>query len=193
MRKLSLLLLLIFFINGGLLADESPLQIIKERNQKVKQILDKAGKNISDSTKAKLKDIINSVIDFEELSRVALGKYWDERTQTEKEDFTDVFQQLIRNSSIKKLELYRADEIDYERPEIDGDKAEIITYAMKDRKEAEIIYKMHKLENEWKVYDIVIDGLSTAYNYRESFYKEIEKSSYTEMYDKLLDRLEEQQ
>jgi phospholipid transport system substrate-binding protein len=192
MRKLSLLSLLIFFIIQSSFADESPLQIIKLRNQKVKEILDTAGEKVAEKTKEELKEIINGIIDFQQLSRMALGKYWDERTEAERKEFVDVFQQLIRNSSVKKLEVYKADKIVYEDPEINGDKAEIITLAYKDRKEAEIIYKMHKPAGEWKVYDIEIDGVSTALNYRESFYKQIAKTSYTEMFDKLVERLEEE-
>lgn len=192
MRKLSLLWALIFLVAQNTFADESPLEMIKQRNQKVKQVLNSAGENISEKTKEELKNIINGVIDFQRLSRIALGKYWNERTETEKKDFVDVFQQLIRNSSVKKLEVYKADKIVYEEPEIDGDKVEIITFAYKDRKEAEITYKMHKVGVEWKVYDIKIDGVSTAINYRESFYKQIAKTSYLEMYDKLVNRLKKQ-
>ena len=192
MRKLSLLWALIFLVAQGTFADESPLEMIKQRNQKIQQVFNSAGKNVSEKTKEELKDIINGVIDFQRLSRIALGKYWNERTEAEKKDFVDVFQELIRNSSVKKLEVYKADKIVYDDPEIDGDKAEIITLAYKDRKEAEILYKMHKVGAEWKVYDIEIDGVSTAINYRESFYKQIAKTSYSEMYDKLVDRLEEQ-
>lgn len=192
MRKLSILWVLIFLVTQNIFANESPLEMIKHRNQKVKQVLDAAGDNISEKTKGELKELINGVIDFQRLSKIALGKYWNERTKAEQNNFVDVFQELIRNSSIKKLEVYKADKIVYEEPEIDGDKVEVITLAYKDRKEAEVLYKMHKVGAEWKVYDIEIDGVSTAINYRESFYKQIAKTSYIEMYDKLVSKLEKQ-
>ena len=50
---------------------------------------------------------------------------------------------------------------------------------------------MHEVGGEWKAYDIVIDGASTARNYRDSFYKQIAKSSYKEMFDKLVTKLAE--
>ena len=173
------------------LADQSPLDLIKLRNQEVEQILDRAGDSVNVETKEQLKDVINGCIDFAELSRLALGKYWDERTEQEKSDFVAVFQQLIRNSSVKKLEVYKADKIEYEKPEIDGNKAEVLQIAYKKRKQVEVLYKLHLFNQEWKVYDMEIDGVSTARNYRESFYKQIAKSSYQEMYDKLVKRLEQ--
>ncbi len=168
---------------------ESPLALIQARNDTIKILIDTAGDEVDSATKEKLKDIINGLIDFRELSRLALGKYWDERNDKEKEEFTNVFRQLIRNSSVKKLEIYRADKIKYDDPEMKDGKATITTFAYKGRKNVEIVYKMHHADGEWKIYDMVIDGVSTARNYRGSFYKQIAKTSYKEMYDKLLERL----
>jgi phospholipid transport system substrate-binding protein len=175
-----------------LYSQDSPLEIIKVRNQKVKGMLEAKGDTVDDATREELKHIINASIDFQELSRLALGKYWTERTEQEKRDFVNVFQKLIRNSSVKKLEVYKADRIVYEEPEITGDKAYITTIAHKKNKQVEVLYKMHNVDGEWKVFDMEIDGVSTARNYRESFYKQIAKSSYQEMYDKLAKKLEEE-
>ena len=147
---------------------------------------------MDDATRERLKDIINEIIDFRELAHLALGKYWKERTEKEKNEFVDVFRKLIRNSSVKKLEIYRADRIVYKPAVIKGNKATVTTIAYKGRKHVEIVYKMHKVNGEWKVYDMVIDGLSTARSYRDSFYRQIAKSSYQDMYNKLVNRLKEQ-
>ncbi|MFQ5628921.1 MAG: phospholipid-binding protein MlaC [bacterium] len=173
-------------------ADESPLELIQARNETIKKIVDAAGDEVDDATREKLKDIINNMIDFRELSRRALGKYWAKRTDKEKDEFVDVFRRLIRNSSVKKLEIYRADRIEYSAAAVENDKATVATVAYKGRKNVEIIYKMHKVGDRWKIYDMVIDGVSTARNYRSSFYKQIVKTSYKEMYDKLVKRLGEE-
>ncbi len=178
-----------FIISVALAGETSPVELIKSRNEAVEKALNDAGEHVSETTKEALKDIINGVIDFWELSRRALGKHWKERSEKEQGDFVSVFQKLIRNSSVKKLEAYKADRIEYEEPEIDGEKAKINTIAYKDKKQIEVLYKMHKVGDEWKVVDMEIDGASTARNYRESFYRQIAKTSYQQMYDKLLKRL----
>ena len=177
----------------NLLADsnQSPLDIVKARNKTVAKILEAEGENVDSATKERLKEIINGVMDFKELSRRSLGKYWDQRTPQEQEDFTSVFSQLIKNSSVKKLEIYQADKLVYAAPEIKGQRAKVTTVAHKKRKQVEIVYKMHKLNDQWLVYDMEIDGVSTARNYRESFYKQIAKTSYEEMYTKLAKKLKE--
>lgn len=182
------------FITVAVRSDnDSPLEVIKSRNQTVENILEGEGEEVDAATREKLKDVINGLMDFRELSRLALGKYWDDRTEQEKKEFVNTFEQLIRNSSVKKLEIYKADRMEYLQPEINGDKAKVTTIAYKVRKQVEILYKMHKVNGEWKVYDMEIDGLSTARNYRDSFYKQIAKTSYNEMYQKLQDRLKEQE
>ncbi len=173
------------------LVAQDPVEIVRARNQTVERILEASGDSVSDKTREELKEIINGFIDFEELSKRALGRYWDERSEQERKDFVAVFSQLIKNSSVKKLEIYQADRLEYRRPQIRGSAADVTTIAYKDRKQVEIIYKMHKIGNEWRVFDMEIDGASTARNYRDSFYKQIAKTSYAEMYDKLVQRLNE--
>lgn len=172
--------------------DQSPTEVIRARNQAVTRILDASGDEPNEQTRERLKEVINSVMDFEELSRRSLGKYWDERTAAEKTDFVGVFEQLIRNSSVKKLSIYRADSMTYDEPAIKGDNATVRTIAYKDRKSVEIVYEMHKVGGEWKAYDLVIDGASTVRTYRDSFYRQLAKSAYAEMYDKLVRKLTEE-
>ncbi|MFQ5690045.1 MAG: phospholipid-binding protein MlaC [Gemmatimonadota bacterium] len=180
-----------FWAAGGspAAAQQSPVELIKARNATVEKILKTTGDEPGPETREKLKDVINELIDFRELSRLALGRYWGERSPKEREDFVSVFRELIRNSSVKKLSIYKADRVTYSmKPRGEG-KADVTTVAYKGRKTVEIVYRMHLVDGEWKVYDMVIDGSSTARTYRDSFYKEIAKSSYTAMYDKLVKRL----
>ncbi len=172
-------------------AVQGPVDIIKARNQSVERILRQSGDSVSDATREQLKDVINSFIDFNELSKRALGKYWDERNEEERKRFVDVFSQLIKNSSVKKLEIYKADRMVYQEPRVSDGRATVTTVAYKDRKNVEVTYQMHRVNGEWRVYDMDIDGVSTARNYRDSFYKQIAKSSYEDMYDKLVQRLQE--
>lgn len=197
MRNISKIIILLvvaaaIYSSLSYASDGSPLEIVKSRNQTIERILNEADEPVSHEVKEKLKQVINEFMDFEDLSRLALGKYWDQRTDQEKKDFVNVFSQLIKNSSVKKLEIYKADRLVYQEPEITGEKAKVTTVAYKGRKHVEIVYKMHLEDGEWRVYDIEIDGVSTAGNYRESFYKQIAKTSYQEMYNKLLDKLSEE-
>lgn len=171
---------------------QSALELIRARNVAVEKILTSSPDEPNAETREKLKDIINGLMDFRELSRRALGKYWERITEQEKTDFVNVFRKLIRNSSVKKLSIYKADRVTYEESGKGDNGTVVSTIAYKGRGEVAIDYRMHKVGDDWKVYDMLIDGASTARTYRDSFYKEIERTSYGDMYDKLVRKLEEQ-
>lgn len=171
-------------------AQEAPPEVaVRERNDTVKSLLDAADDSISAQTREKLKDVINGLMDFRELSRRALGPHWEARTAKERDEFVEVFRELVRNSSVQKLELYQVDSTTYRPAEIDGDEARLVTVAHDGGGSAEIVYLMHRVDGEWKAYDVIIDGSSTLRTYRDSFRREIDATSYTAMYDRLQERL----
>ena len=172
-------------------AQQGPAEVIRSRNVAVEKILDAATDPITPATRERLKDVINGFIDFTELSKRSLGKHWEGLAPAERQEFVDVFRTLVRNTSVRKLEVYEADRMDYPPAEVTGTTATVTTIAHKGTKAVTIVYRMHKVGNEWKAYDVVIDGASTARNYRDSFSREIAKTSYRDMYDKLVKRASE--
>jgi len=172
-------------------AQESPVEVIRERNRTVERILGPDDNEVSEADRERLKDVLNELVDFRELSRLSLGRYWADLTEQQKQEFVDVFRSLIRNSSVRKLSMYRADTVEYVASNQSVDQATVTTTARKDRKEVEIVYQMHRVDGAWRIYDMVIDGASTVRSYRDSFYRELGRSSYQEMYDRLVRRLAE--
>lgn len=173
-------------------AAQSPVDAVRSRNLAVQRVLAEEGDSVSDATREELKDVINGLIDFPDLSRRALGRYWEERTEAERTEFVDVFRQLVRNSSVRKLGIHRADSLVYRPPEVNGEEAVVTTVAWKNGKSAEIVYNMHRVGGEWKAWDVVVDGSSTMRTYRDSFYREIRASSYQAMFGRLRERLAEE-
>nr|NIP59960.1 ABC transporter substrate-binding protein [Gemmatimonadota bacterium]NIR80404.1 ABC transporter substrate-binding protein [Gemmatimonadota bacterium]NIT89164.1 ABC transporter substrate-binding protein [Gemmatimonadota bacterium]NIU32964.1 ABC transporter substrate-binding protein [Gemmatimonadota bacterium]NIV63323.1 hypothetical protein [Gemmatimonadota bacterium] len=157
-------------------APQDPVEVIRERNQEVERILEVAGDSVSDATREELKDVINGLMDFRELSRRALARHWEARTPQERDDFVEVFRELIRNSSVRKLGIYRADSVTYRPAEIEGEEAEVVTIAHKNRDTVEIVYHMHRTDEGWRAYDFVIDGSSTLRTYRDSFQQQIART-----------------
>ncbi|GMR12942.1 MAG: hypothetical protein BMS9Abin29_1137 [Gemmatimonadota bacterium] len=172
-------------------AQGTPGEVVRARNEAAQRAVEAAGDSISDEEREALKDIINGVIDFRELSRRALGRHWTARTPEEQDQFVEVFRSLIRNSSVKKLEIYEADSITYQPAETNGDRSRVVTIAYKGRSEVEIAYLMHRVGGEWKVYDVVIDDSSTLRTYQDSFQREISSTSYKAMYDRMVAKLAE--
>ena len=190
-RRWGLILGMMLMITAWAGAQESPAEVIRSRNTAINSALKAAGDPIPPATTERLKDLINGFIDFDELAKRALGRHWDDRTEVERKEFTAVFRDLVRNSSVKKLEAYQADRIEYQPATITGSTAKVTTMAYKGTKSVTIIYDMHKVGNQWLAWDVTIDGASTVRNYRDSFGREISRGSYKAMYEKLLRRVNE--
>jgi phospholipid transport system substrate-binding protein len=175
-------------------AQQGPTDAVRSRNQQVQQILKgHPTDTVRGPDRERLKDIINGLIDFDELSKRTLGRNWDARTDAQKREFVSVFRDLVRASSVRKLGVHRADSITYRPAQINGAQATVTTLAWKDRRSAEIVYYMHQVGGVWKAWDVVIDGSSTMRTYRDSFTKEINSSSYDAMFARLKDRLAQEQ
>jgi phospholipid transport system substrate-binding protein len=94
------------------------------------------------------------------------------------------FQRMVRNSSAKRLELYRADSTIYEPAKMKGDnEARVVAHLWNKGKESVLEYKMSLVDGKWKAWDLVIDDLSTARNYKEQFSQILKNKSFAELID----------
>lgn len=171
-------------------AQASPTDAIRAQNQAVQRILRAHPTDeVTGPDRERLKDALNGLMDFTELSRRALGRHWDARTEAERADFVSTFRELVRSSSVRKLGVHRADSITYRPAQITGNQAVVTTVAWKDRRSAEIVYHMHQVGGEWRAWDVVVDGSSTMRTYRDSFNREINATSFPAMLGRLKERL----
>lgn len=117
--------------------------------------------------------------DFETISRFVLGKYWREATPEEQKAFIEQFRNLMVRTYAHALLSYSEQQIRYLPLRTDDDprKATVSTSVGKaGAPDIPIDYKVFKEDSgDWKVYDVVIDGVSLVANYRTSFSGEIRR------------------
>jgi len=123
---------------------------------------------------------------FDEMSRRALGVNWKNRTPEERREFVTVFQELLENSYAGKIEGYKGEKIVYGREALDLPYAEVRTRIVNAQgEEFSVNYRVLKDEGGWRVYDIVIEGVSLVNNYRSQFTDLLGKYTFPEMMDRL--------
>jgi len=133
-----------------------------------------------------LKKVINNIFDYSEMSKRTLGRHWNQRTTTERTQFTELFASLLDNSYISKIESYNNEKIVYVRETIDGDHAEIKSKVVTEKRdEYTLDYRLLNENGKWMVYDIVIEGVSMVSNYRTQFNRIISNNGYSELVKKL--------
>ena len=168
--------------------DSAILELLKQRDQEIKTLIgDK--EDFSESQKAELQDLINGVIDFEQMGKDALGKEWDTITPDQQAEFVKVFSEIVKGRSLSDLEIYRLD-VEYENVTIDGSEARVQTTTIYKEQPMKVEYNMGYRSNEWRVDDIILDGVSTTEGYARSFQTYIRKRGFDALMQNLNKRLE---
>ena len=179
---------------GVLIADEAPdlLEMMKARDHSIKEIVNSETKGETPVERDSLKAVVGDLFDFQEFSRLALGRYWKERTEAEQAEFTDLCRQLIEKNYADPKLYTKSDKINYIESELEGTKGLVKTVVYYKDEESSIDYKLHPVNGQWRVYDMVIDDLSITRSNRSQFYKEIRKTSFEGLVKKLKDKLQEE-
>lgn len=147
--------------------------------------------------RAKMKGIIFPKFNFLEMGKRSLGsKRWKERSPEERKIFIDVFGKLLENSYANKLESYHDEKINYVDEIVKGKYAMVKTEVIRKNGTVNVDYKLIRGGGEWRVYDIVVEGVSMIKNYRSQFARIIHKDSFDTLMEKLnakVDQLEDGQ
>ena len=123
--------------------------------------------------------VSEEIFDFRETAKRSLGQHWDARTPAERAEYIRLFTDLIQRSYASQVDHYGAEKLVYRGDTIDGDQAVVRTaFLLNDGGQMALDYKMHQTSDHWRVYDIIIEGVSLVSNYRAQFNKVIRSESY---------------
>jgi phospholipid transport system substrate-binding protein len=127
------------------------------------------------------------------MAKRSLGRNWRDRTPEERDRFVALFRELLENSYLGKIESYQGEVIRYGKETVEGPYAKVETLVVT-RKGLEIPveYRMLAEGGRYRIYDVVIEGISLVNNYRSQFNSILQKSSFGELMDKLRASIKEQ-
>ena len=137
-----------------------------------------------------LQKIFNDRFSYEEMSKRSLGARWNSLNEAQRQQFVDLFRQLLARSYTGTIEGYSGERFQYLSEQNEGDYAEVRSKLVSRKGEIPINYRLLNMSGEWRVYDIVVDGISMVSNYRAQFNKIIQTSSYEDLVEKLKNKSE---
>jgi phospholipid transport system substrate-binding protein len=143
--------------------------------------------------RAAVRRIAEEIFDFAETAKRSLARHWLTRTPAERQEFIQLFTDLLERAYISKIELFNGERIVFVGETIeDGDRATVRTRIVtRQGSEIPVDYRMLKRGDRWLVYDVIIEGVSLVANYRTQFNKIIQTSSYQELVKKMKTKQEE--
>jgi phospholipid transport system substrate-binding protein len=120
-----------------------------------------------------IRETINDIFDWTELSKRTLGKNWKKFSPEQQKEFTDLFSTLLENVYADRLLAYSDEKVVFEKEtELKKGRVEVASHIrLADGKQVPLNYRMIQKEGKWRVYDIVIEGVSMVKNYRSQFKK----------------------
>ena len=151
-----------------------------------------------DADPGKIYGLVNEVViphfDFISMSKWVLGKTsWRGASEGQREQFIGEFRTLLVRTYAKALLEYSNEVIEY-LPTEDNPNSNLVVVKTKinqpGAKAVPIDYRMHVSGGEWKVVDIVVDGVSLVSTYRGSFASQIKKGGLDSLISKLSQRNE---
>lgn len=167
----------------------------------VKESVDQVIKILTDPTlkgekkvqerRAKIRQVVLQRFGFTEMSKRALGRYWNERNPEERTEFVRLFTDLLERAYIDRIDGYTGEQVVYLGESVDGDYSEVRSKIVTKRnQEIPITYRLQKASSKWEVYDVIVEGVSLVNNYRTQFSKIIRTSSYEQLVKKMQVKLE---
>lgn len=134
--------------------------------------------------------VLQQLFDFEEMSRRSLGAN-ARRYKDRLGEFTPLFIDFLEHTYMGILEANRDAKIQYVREVNDGDYVQINTRTrLKDGSEYHVDYKLLSNQAGWRVYDVVVEGISLINNYRSQFDRILNKTSFDQLLKDLREKKE---
>ncbi|MDB6095736.1 MAG: transporter maintaining lipid asymmetry, periplasmic binding protein MlaC [Francisellaceae bacterium] len=146
------------------------------------------------SNPTKVYAIVTSIIlphaDFDEMSQWVAGRnVWSKATDAQKKRFISEFKILLVHTYSNALSSYDNQVIQFlpQRGSIENKKrVQISSIIRSDSKDPmRVDYKMVNKNGDWKVYDIIIEGVSLIQGYRSQFSEDIKSNGLEPVIEKL--------
>ncbi len=190
-RLFTIALALIGFwgvMEGAALAEMTPTGAVKGTIDEVLSVLSDQGLKVPEKQterRAKLEEIIGARFDYEEMAKRTLPTQWKSLKTEQQKEFVALFQQFLANSYVGNVDGYSGEQIEYGKERQKGDFAEVQTKVVSPKVQIPLDYRLLKKDGDWRVYDVVIDGVSLMKNYRGQFARIIDSASFDALLEKL--------
>jgi phospholipid transport system substrate-binding protein len=168
------------------LAETPTMQIRQTVDQLLKVVANTA------SGEAERREMLRSTLitrfDWHEIARQSLGKQWPKASGRE-EEFVAALAEFLGNAYVDKIGSYRDEKILFVQEVVDQERAQVMTKIVPTKGDPTAInYRLHRVDDEWKVYDVVVEDISLVVNFRSQFNRILAKGSFDDLLKQLREK-----
>ncbi len=143
--------------------------------------------------KEKLRIIYDRMFDDVELSRRTLARNWNKLSVPQRQEFVQLFRQVLEKAYVDKILSYTDEKIVYDKESmLSANQSEVPTRVVTSSKSIPISYRVIMKDGVWKVYDVIIENVSLIQNYRTQFNNILVKDTPEQLLETLRKKVKEQ-
>ena len=143
----------------------------------------------ADERVTRLKKIADVRFDYGEMAKRSLGGQWDKLEERERQEFVSLFTEFLTATYVEQMHAYSGEEVRFLKERLEGNHAEVKSLLVGKKTEIPMDYRLLKQGDDWKVYDVLIDGISLVQNYRGQFTAILRSSSYEQLVQILREKI----
>lgn len=183
LKRLLLSLLLVFCAIQEASATTPTEQIQQTIHQVLKLV---NGSSVgADERRAMLRDTLMPRFDWPEMAKQALGKHWDSASGRHQE-FVGAFAEFLGSAYLGTINSYKDEKILFMHESVQQNRAQVDTKIIPKKGEpTSVNYRLHRVQDEWKIYDVVVEDISLVGNYRSQFNRILATGSFDDLMSRL--------
>ena len=169
-------------------AAAAPMDSVKQTIATVMNILndptfDEPG--MADARRVALENVIRNSVNYREMARRSLGITWMVLDEPERQRFSELFVQVLRDGVASRVNMYTIKNVIYVSEQVEGNFAEVRTVFNGDKSNTAVDVRLVNQSGQWLMYDAVIDGVRLADNYRSQFVHVMRDGAYAGLIGRL--------
>ena len=179
MMKKLIAVVFAVLLASPVLAQEAPDVLVKRVTEEVLEIVRK-DRDIQNGSTQKAMELVDQKVlphfDFLHMTALAVGRDWKKASPGQQQQLTAEFKTLLVRTYSNALTSYKNQKIVYKPFRMNSDDSEVLVRTeviQPGSKPVQIDYNLKKSDTSWKVYDVVVAGISLVTNYRDQFAQEV--------------------
>jgi phospholipid transport system substrate-binding protein len=137
----------------------------------------------ADAQAASVQTVVDGMLDFEEIAKRTLLQHWDALSADQRHDFLESLQKLLERRPLDRgLRIDLDSVVTYQAESVVDDQASVTSlvtsYATGRPSRRAVEYKLCFRNGRWRIYDVIVEGVSLVQDYRDQFSKIIAQDSF---------------
>lgn len=190
----SLLFSLLLACGSAVADDNAPDALIRKVTDDVLNIV-RQDKDIQSGNTRKAIELVDAKVlphfNFQRMTALAMGRDWNKATPEQKKRLSDEFKTLLVRTYSNALTSYRNQTVSYKPTKLQGSETDVVVKTevlQPGNKPVQLDYALEKQGDAWKVYDVIVAGVSLVTNYRDTFTQEVRSTGIDGLIQMLTNR-----